>query len=44
MDFWILPTFFYQTCKTYGYELLSYNVLVLYVWNFGILDELCLRN
>ncbi len=30
--------------KTPGYERLSYNVLVLYVWNFGILDELCLKD
>ncbi len=42
MDFWILPIFCH-TCKTHGYGFLSYNVLVLYVSNFGILDELCLR-
>jgi len=26
--------------KTYKYELVSYNVLILRVWNFGILNEL----
>jgi hypothetical protein len=35
---------FCHTCKTHGYGLLSCNVLVLCVWNFGILDESCLRN
>jgi hypothetical protein len=30
--------------KIHGYGLLSYNVLILCVWNFGILDESCLRN
>ncbi len=44
MDFWNLPTLFITLIKTHGYGLLSYNVLVLCVWNFGILDELYLRN
>jgi hypothetical protein len=34
---------FYHPCKTHGYGLLSYNVLILCVWNFGILYELCLK-
>jgi hypothetical protein len=44
MDFWILLTFFCHTCKTQGYGLLIYNLLILCVWNFGTLDELCLKN
>jgi hypothetical protein len=43
MDFWILTTNYITPCKTHGYGLLSYNVLVLSVWNFGILNELCLK-
>jgi hypothetical protein len=35
---------FCHTCKTHGYGVLFYNVLVLCVWNFGILDESCLKN
>jgi hypothetical protein len=35
---------FCHTCNTHGYGLLFYNVLVLCVWKFGILDELYLRN
>jgi hypothetical protein len=34
---------FCHTYKIHGYGLLSYNMLILYVWNFGILNELCLR-
>jgi hypothetical protein len=41
MDFWNFPTLF---VTAHGYGLLSYNVLVLCVWNFEILDETCLRN
>jgi hypothetical protein len=44
MNFWVLATNYVIPCKTHGYGLLSYNVLILYVWHFGILDELCLRN
>jgi len=44
MDFWILVSNFVMPYKTHGYEFLSYDVLVLCVWNFGILDELCLKN
>jgi hypothetical protein len=43
MDFWILVTNFVTPCETHGYGLLSYNVLILCAWNFGILSELCLR-
>jgi hypothetical protein len=35
---------FCHTFKIHGYEFLFYNVLALCVWNFGILDELCLKN
>jgi hypothetical protein len=35
---------FCHTCKTHGYGFLSYNVLILCVWNFDILDELCFKN
>jgi hypothetical protein len=35
---------FSHTYKTHGYGLLSYNVLILCVWNFGIFDESSLRN
>jgi hypothetical protein len=35
---------FCHTCKTHGYGLLFYNVLLLCVWNFGILNESCLKN
>jgi hypothetical protein len=34
---------FCHTCKTHGYGHLFYNVLLLCVWNFGILDESCLK-
>jgi hypothetical protein len=44
MEFWILATNFVTPHKTHKYGLLSYNVLVLCVWNFGILDELCFKN
>jgi hypothetical protein len=44
MNFWIFPTLFFHTFKIHGYEFLFYNVLILYVWNFGILDELCSKN
>jgi hypothetical protein len=44
MDFWILATNFVTPCKTHGYGLLFYNVLILCVWNFGILNELCFKN
>jgi hypothetical protein len=35
---------FCHTCKTHGYGLLFYNVLILCVGNYETLDELCLRN
>jgi len=35
---------FCHTYKTHRYGLLSYNVLVLCVWKFGILNESCLKN
>ncbi len=34
---------FCHTYKIHGYGLLSYNVLVLCVWNSGILDKSCLK-
>jgi hypothetical protein len=44
MEFWILAINYVMPCKTHEYGLLSYNVLVLCVWNFEILDELCLKH
>jgi len=44
MDFWILHMLFVTLAKLIDMDFLSYNVLVLCVWNFGILDELCLKN
>jgi hypothetical protein len=44
MDFWILATNFVMPYKIRKYEFLFYNVLILCVWNFGILNELCLKN
>jgi hypothetical protein len=44
MDFWILTTNFVTPCKIHGYGFSFYNVLVLCVWNFGMLDELYLKN
>jgi hypothetical protein len=35
---------FYHIYKTHGYGLLFYNVLVLCVWNFEILDESSFKN
>jgi hypothetical protein len=43
MDIWILPTLFCHNYKTHGYEILFYNMLILYVSNFGILDEFMLK-
>jgi hypothetical protein len=44
MNFWILATSFVMVYKTHGYELLFHNVLILCVWNFVLLEELCLKN
>jgi hypothetical protein len=30
--------------KIHEYEILYYNLLVLCIWNFGILHDWCLRN
>jgi hypothetical protein len=40
----MLVTIFVTPCKTHEYGFLSYVVLVVCVWNFGILDKLCLKN
>jgi hypothetical protein len=32
-----------HTCKTHGYGLLFYNVLILCGWNFGILNNYVLK-
>jgi hypothetical protein len=44
MDFWILMTNSITPYKIHGYGLLSYNEIVSCVWNFEILNELCLKN
>jgi hypothetical protein len=40
INFWILPTLFVTFAKLMDMDFLFYNVLVLCVWNFGILDDI----